>query len=65
MEPLLGGLSFVLLGFQFARAQLDRIGLKPYTELLLSRRANRLANRYPMYDRAIVREFAKTDRWDE
>lgn len=33
MEPLLGGASFVLLGFQFARAQLDKLGLKPYTEV--------------------------------
>lgn len=54
MEPLLGGASFVLLGFEFARAQLDRIGLQPYTEMLLSRRANRLANRYPRYDLEIV-----------
>ena len=46
MEPYLGTASFVLLGLQFTRAQMQKINWKPYTEAILSWRANRLANRY-------------------
>ena len=83
MEPYLGTASFVLLGLQFSRAQMQKMDWKPYTEAVLSWRANRLAdqftfffvflprmffhinhNRYPQYNRVIVRDFAKSDPWN-
>jgi hypothetical protein len=41
------------------RNQALNVGLKPYTEYVISKRADRLADLYPEYDRGIVREFAK------
>uniref|UniRef100_A0A7S4L950 Transmembrane protein n=1 Tax=Paramoeba aestuarina TaxID=180227 RepID=A0A7S4L950_9EUKA len=64
MEPYLGTASFVLLGLQFTRAQMQKIQWKPYTEMVLSWRANRLAHQYPQYNRVIVRDFSKSDPWD-
>jgi hypothetical protein len=43
---------------------MQKMGIKPYTELLLSMRATRLAAKYPQYERNIVREFSKSDPWD-
>jgi hypothetical protein len=63
MEPYLGTASFVLLGLQFARVHLQKMNMKPYTEWILSKRANRLANLFPQYERQIVRDFAKSDPW--
>lgn len=44
---------------------MQKMGQKPYTEMLLSWRANRLARSYPQYNRTIVREFSKSDPWGE
>lgn len=63
MEPALGTASFVLLAMQLVRAQMGKINLKPYTEYIQSRRADRLADIYPQYNRDIVRDFAKSDPW--
>jgi len=63
MEPYLGTASFVLLGLQFARVHLQKMNKKPYTEWVLSRRADRLAGLFPQYERQIVRDFAKSDPW--
>jgi len=63
MEPLLGTLSFVLLAAQFIRANMQNMGLHPYTNAMLAYRAKRLCRLYPQYDRNIVKEFAKTDAW--
>eukprot|EP01094_Clydonella_sp_ATCC50884_P020181 TRINITY_DN413_c1_g1_i2.p1 TRINITY_DN413_c1_g1~~TRINITY_DN413_c1_g1_i2.p1 ORF type:complete len:269 (-),score=80.61 TRINITY_DN413_c1_g1_i2:130-897(-) len=65
MEPYLGTASFVLLGMQFTRVHLERLHLKPYTERVLSWRANRLADRFPHYNRNIVRDYSKADPWDQ
>lgn len=65
MEPYLGTASFVLLGFQFSRSQLQRLNWKPYTEAVVSWRANRLADAFPQYDRQIIRDFSKLDPWTE
>jgi hypothetical protein len=63
MEPYLGTASFVLLGLQFARIHMQRLHLKPYTERVLSWRANRLARKFPQYESRIVSDFSKADPW--
>lgn len=42
MEPPLGQISFFLLCMQYARAQLENLGAKPYTAAYKARRAARL-----------------------
>lgn len=64
MEPLIGTLSFVLLGFQFTRNQMLHIGVSPYADFLVKWRAKRLVRRYPQYDKNIVMDFAATDHWN-
>lgn len=59
MEPMIGTASFVLLCSQFARAQMWKLNMRPYTENMLRGRANRLAKEYPQYDQGIVRAWAK------
>lgn len=63
MEPVLGTASFVLLAMQLMRAQMRKMQLKPYTEYILSKRADHLALQFPMYRRDFVRDFAKSDPW--
>lgn len=60
MEPALGTASFTLLTLQFSRAQMLNLGLKPYTSWLMSRRADRTADRFPEYNRDMVRKFSKS-----
>eukprot|EP00667_Euglena_gracilis_P016871 EG_transcript_17692 len=64
MEPIMGTLSFLLLGLQFARANLQNMQIKPYTATMQHVRASRLAKLYPQYDAEIVRAFAKQDDWN-
>lgn len=64
MEPYLGTASFVLLGLQFTRINMQRLHWMPYTERILEWRANRLANRFPQYNTEIVKEFSEADPWD-
>lgn len=64
MEPPLGTASFLLLGLQLARAHMQKMNWKPYTEWVLNRRADRLAGLYPQYERQIVRDFSISDPWD-
>eukprot|EP00662_Eupelagonemidae_sp_cell21_P056756 gene56756-biopygen110266 len=45
--------SFILLCLQFTRAQVLKMNMKPYYEY------NRLANKFPQYDRSMVRAWAK------
>ena len=59
MEPLIGTGSFILLCVQFMRAQMYKMNMSPYTEAMLRYRANRLADRFPQYDRKTVRQWAK------
>ena len=63
MEPYLGTASFVLLALQFTRIHMQRLHMKPYTEWVLSWRADRLARDFSQYDRSIVRDFSKADPW--
>ena len=61
MEPPLGQASFFLLCMQFARAQMQNIHVKPYTEWVKASRANRICNMYPQYSRSILSDFAQDD----
>jgi len=60
MEPVLGTASFTLLCFQFSRAQIKRIGMKPYTARMKEARARSLIEAFPTYDRSILRNFVYT-----
>jgi len=64
MEPPLGTISFALLCLQFARAQLSNLHAQPYTEWMKERRARRLHEQYPQYNKFIVTDFAKGDGFD-
>lgn len=58
MEPPLGQLSFFLLTLQYARSQMQNIGLKPYTEWLCNRRAKSLSQAFPQYSERVLHEYA-------
>eukprot|EP01031_Cornospumella_fuschlensis_P035885 gene35885-43526_t len=47
MEPPLGTISFFLLCMQYARAQLENLGAKPFTMWFKHRRAERLIKEFP------------------
>ena len=61
MEPSMGTASFVLLCMQWSRAQLQNIDAKPYTHMIMHRRATRLASEFPTYNAGILREFSLGD----
>jgi hypothetical protein len=61
MEPLLGTVSFVLLCFQFARAQMANLAWRPFTQAFLRYRANKLIETYPQYDYLILQHFSEGD----
>jgi hypothetical protein len=61
MEPPLGQISFFLLCMQYARAQLQNLGAKPYTEWFKNKRAERLCKEFPNYDKFIMVAFSEGD----
>ena len=61
MEPPLGQMSFFLLCMQYARAQLQNIGAKPYTAFMLKRRAQRLISEFPDYCPLVLESFSEGD----
>jgi hypothetical protein len=61
MEPPLGQISFFLLCMQYARAQLENLGAKPYTAWYKAKRAERLCKEYPKYNQLIVTLFSEGD----
>lgn len=60
MEPPLGTASFVLLAFQFIRAQMLNMNLTPYTSWVQDFRASRLQKKYPQYNPDIIMDYART-----
>ncbi|KAL3804829.1 hypothetical protein HJC23_006601 [Cyclotella cryptica] len=62
MEPVLGQISFFLLCMQFARAQLQNLGIRPYFNWQREKRADRLVEMYPRYDPEFLRAYSKCDR---
>lgn len=61
MEPPLGYISFFLLCMQYARSQLENLGVKPYTQAFRHRRAKRLIREFPAYNHSIVASFSEGD----
>lgn len=59
-EPPLGTISFSLLAFQFSRAQLQNLGLKPYTEKVKRWRGERLAEAFPQYDASVIIAYSES-----
>lgn len=59
MEPMIGTASFLLLCMQFGRAQGVKMQMATYTEAMLGWRSNRVALKFPQYDGAIVRAWAR------
>lgn len=62
MEPVLGQISFFLLSMQFARSQLQNLGIRPYHNWQTERRAARLVQKYPQYDVEFLMNYSKVDR---
>ena len=60
MEPPLGQASFFLLCLQYSRDQMKNIGMKPYTEWLKERRAAKLVDQFPTYNKIIVADFSRS-----
>jgi hypothetical protein len=58
MEPPLGQISFFLLTLQFARSQMENMGIKPYTGWLKRSRADKLYSKYPQYTEHIVKDYS-------
>ena len=50
MEPPLGQISFFLLCLQYARAQMQNLGYKPYTDWYKHRRALRICKVICLYN---------------
>lgn len=63
MEPPLGQISFFLLCLSFARAQIKKIGLRPYTDYVKEKRASRLADKYSQYDSTIIMKYSRTGNY--
>lgn len=64
MEPPLGQTSFVLLCLQYSRAQMDNLGIKPYTTRVKKMRAKNLANDFPQYDARVIMQYSETSKMD-
>mmetsp|Transcript_24309 Transcript_24309/g.37152 ORF Transcript_24309/g.37152 Transcript_24309/m.37152 type:complete len:254 (+) Transcript_24309:86-847(+) len=60
MEPPLGTISFALLCSQYARSQMNNLGVRPYTRWIKSRRGHALAEAFPMYDEKILAAYSET-----
>lgn len=60
MEPPLGQASFFLLTLQFARAQMDNIGSKSFTERKKHSSAEKIADAFPDYERRLVVAYARS-----
>ena len=58
MEPPLGQLSFFLLTLQFARAQMENMGAKPFTHWRLGQRSGSVVSSFPQYNKRVVYDFA-------
>ena len=65
MEPILGQVSFFLLCMQFARSQLQNLGIRPYYNWQRERRAAKLVRHFPQYDADFLRAYSKIDKLAE
>lgn len=62
MEPVIGEASFFLLCMQFARAQMQNLGYRPYYYAQKKGRVERLIETYPQYDPEFLSNYSKCDR---
>jgi hypothetical protein len=62
MEPILGQISFFLLCMQFARSQLQNLGIRPYYNWQRNKRAEYLVSQFPQYDAEFLRSYSKIDK---
>lgn len=62
MEPVLGQISFFLLCMQFARSQLQNLGIRPYFNWQRNMRAEYLVSQFPQYDAEFLRNYSKIDK---
>ena len=46
---------------QYARAQLENLGIRPYTSKFKERRAMRLCKEFPQYSKYVVASFSEGD----
>lgn len=59
MEPMIGTAMFLILCCQFTRSQALSMNMPSYNANILSWRANRVAARFPQYNRSTVRAWAR------
>merc|ERR1711862_3098 len=59
MEPVLGQISFLLLCMQFARAQMQNLGIRPYYNWQKERRATKLVEMYPKYNSDFIKNYSR------
>lgn len=59
MEPMIGTATFVLLCAQFMKANIIKLNMKSWMELVETKKSDLLADKFPRYDRSIVRTWAK------
>lgn len=59
-EPMIGTASFSILCLQLLRERMLALGVKPFSDFVLSRRAQILAEKYPQYSPAIVKAFSRS-----
>jgi len=60
MEPPLGQISFFLLCLQYARSQIENIGISPYTSYVKGRRAEKLAVQFPKYNKRVLKAYSQS-----
>jgi len=61
MEPVTGTLSFTLLSMQYARQQLQNLGIKPVTDQIQKKRTRALAKAFPKYNDRLLASFVASD----
>jgi hypothetical protein len=54
-------MSFFLLCMQYARSQMENLGIKPFTHWFKSKRADRLCKEFPKYCPGVLKEFSQGD----
>mmetsp|Transcript_42684 Transcript_42684/g.92098 ORF Transcript_42684/g.92098 Transcript_42684/m.92098 type:complete len:365 (-) Transcript_42684:74-1168(-) len=59
MEPMIGTATFIILCCQSSRAQMAQMNMRTYGDRVLGWRADRVANKFPIYDRSMVRAWSR------
>lgn len=59
MEPWTGTFAFVILCANYSKTFIKKLGLKPYSQMMQSRRINLVSKEFPQYDPLAVEGFVK------